>query len=247
MKGPRANWLADEKNPLSTRVIVNRIWQGHFGRGIVGTPNDFGVMGERPTNQPLLDWLHGVFLDYGWFQASGSILASLGLGFLSAVVVPLVAMLALLPLMIITSLVSYFVNEAISKAKYAESKDFHEEAPLTWLVWITSIISIVVTFAASKWLLGGIDFNGTKLENLWWALSVIISCGTIAGALIPEFTKVFTSTTCGHVDEVVNASKQGGASLNILSGFVAGNFSGYWLAPLYACALVFWKPEVRGE
>ena len=101
-------------------------------------------------------------------------------------------------LMIVTSLVSYFINEAISKAKYAALKDFHEEAPLTWLVWITSVISILVTFAASKWLLGGVEFNGTKLENLWWALSVIISCGTIAGALIPEFTKVFTSTTCGH-------------------------------------------------
>ena len=140
----------------------------------------------------------------------------------------IVWLFAMRALMIVTSLVSYFINEAISQAKYAESKDFHEEAPLTWLVWITSIISIVVTFAASKWLLGGVEFNGTKLENLWWALSVIISCGTIAGALIPEFTKVFTSTTCGHVDEVVNASKQGGASLNILSGFVAGNFSAFW-------------------
>ncbi|MFZ9915732.1 MAG: sodium-translocating pyrophosphatase, partial [Phycisphaerales bacterium] len=131
-------------------------------------------------------------------------------------------------LMIITSLASYFINETISKAKYATSKDFHEEAPLTWLVWITSILSIVVTFVASKWLLGGIEYKGVVLENLWWALSIIISCGTIAGALIPEFTKVFTSTTCGHVDEVVNASKQGGASLNILSGFVAGNFSAFW-------------------
>jgi K(+)-stimulated pyrophosphate-energized sodium pump len=81
---------------------------------------------------------------------------------------------------------------------------------------------------ASKWLLGGIQYNGATLENLWWTLSVIISCGTIAGALIPEFTKVFTSTTSGHVEEVVNASRQGGASLNILSGFVAGNFSAFW-------------------
>jgi K(+)-stimulated pyrophosphate-energized sodium pump len=140
----------------------------------------------------------------------------------------IVWLFAMRALMIVTSLVSYFINEAISKAKYANSKDFHEEAPLTWLVWITSILSIVVTFAASKVLLGGITYNGAELPNLWFALSMIISCGTIAGALIPEFTKVFTSTTCGHVDEVVNASKQGGASLNILSGFVAGNFSAFW-------------------
>ena len=131
-------------------------------------------------------------------------------------------------LMIVTSLVSYFINDAISKARFATAKSFHEEAPLTWLVWITSILSIAVTFGASKMLLGDITYNGTALPNLWFALSMIISCGTIAGALIPEFTKIFTSTNSGHVKEVVNASKQGGASLNILSGFVAGNFSAFW-------------------
>ncbi|MDA1106468.1 MAG: sodium-translocating pyrophosphatase [Planctomycetota bacterium] len=137
-------------------------------------------------------------------------------------------------LMIVTSLVAYFVNEAISKARFATSKSFHEEAPLTWLVWITSILSIAVTFVASKWLLGGIEYSPidgeppTPLPNLWWSLSMIISCGTIAGALIPEFTKVFTSTSCAHVREIVNASKQGGASLTILSGLVAGNFSAFW-------------------
>ena len=140
----------------------------------------------------------------------------------------IVWLFAMRALMIVTSLASYFINEAISKARYATLKDFHEEAPLTWLVWITSVLSIVVTFVASKVLLGDISYGGNPLPNLWWALSVIISCGTIAGALIPEFTKVFTSTTSGHVDEVVNASKQGGASLNILSGFVAGNFSAFW-------------------
>ncbi len=140
----------------------------------------------------------------------------------------IVWLFAMRALMIVTSLASYFINEAISKARYASLKDFHEEAPLTWLVWITSILSIVVTFVASKVLLGGVEYAGNPLPNLWWALSIIISCGTIAGALIPEFTKVFTSTTSGHVDEVVNASKQGGASLNILSGFVAGNFSAFW-------------------
>jgi K(+)-stimulated pyrophosphate-energized sodium pump len=107
-------------------------------------------------------------------------------------------------------------------------KDFHEEAPLTWLVWITSILSIVVTFGASYVLLKDAKVGDIEMPKLWWALSVIISCGTIAGAVIPEFTKIFTSTTSAHVKEVVTASKQGGASLNILSGFVAGNFSAFW-------------------
>ena len=142
-------------------------------------------------------------------------------------------------LMIVTSLVAYFVNEAISKARFATSRHFHEEAPLTWLVWITSILSIGVTFVASKWLLGDVEYNGQKLDNLWVALSVIISCGTIAGALIPEFTKIFTSTSSGHVKEVVNASKQGGASLTILSGFVSGNFSAFWTGLVIAGLMAF--------
>ena len=114
-------------------------------------------------------------------------------------------------LMIVTSLVSYFVNEAVSKAKYANQKDFDFEAPLTHLVWITSAVSIVITFGASYFLLAkqaGMD------PALWWVLSAIISCGTVAGALIPEFTKVFVSTTSRHVREVTNCSKHGGASLN---------------------------------
>ena len=128
-------------------------------------------------------------------------------------------------LMILTSLVSYFINSGITTAKYGNSKKFNFEAPLTSLVWITSIISIIVTFVASYVLLGSLD---DKYPGLWWALSIIISCGTIAGALIPEFTKVFTSTNSRHVKEVVGASRHGGASLNILSGFVAGNFSAFW-------------------
>ncbi len=127
-------------------------------------------------------------------------------------------------LMIITSLVSYFINNAVSQAKYGSEKDFDLEAPLTSLVWITSLVSIAVTFAASAVLLK----NLTGFADLWWVLSVIVSCGTLAGALIPEFTKIFTSTHSRHVREVVNASKHGGASLNILSGFVAGNFSAFW-------------------
>ena len=131
-------------------------------------------------------------------------------------------------LMILTSLVSYFVNNGISTAAFAGKKEFNFEHPLTNLVWITSIVSIGVTFAASYFLLNANDLD-PKYADLWWALSVIISCGTIAGALIPEFTKIFTSTSSRHCEEVVNASKQGGPSLNILSGFVAGNFSAFWL------------------
>src|SRR5436309_5640653 len=133
-------------------------------------------------------------------------------------------------LMIVTSLVSYFLNEGISKAKFGGKKDFDFEAPLTHLVWITSAISIGVTFLASKVLLGDFkDASGAAQPALWWVLSVIISCGTVAGALIPEFTKIFVSTTSRHVREVTNCSKHGGASLNILSGFVAGNFSAFWM------------------
>jgi K(+)-stimulated pyrophosphate-energized sodium pump len=129
-------------------------------------------------------------------------------------------------LMIATSLASYFLNEVFSKALYGSKKDFDFEAPLTHLVWITSAVSIIVTFVASWFLLAkqpGLD------ASLWWVLSAIISCGTVAGALIPEFTKVFVSTTSRHVREVTNCSKHGGASLNILSGFVAGNFCAFWM------------------
>jgi K(+)-stimulated pyrophosphate-energized sodium pump len=130
-------------------------------------------------------------------------------------------------LMIATSLISYFLNEALTKAKYNGKKDFDFEEPLTHLVWITSLVSIAVTFLAS-WLLLR-NQTGIDDPRLWWVLASIISCGTIAGAVIPEFTKVFTSTNSQHVKEVVNCSKHGGASLNILSGFVAGNFSAFWM------------------
>ena len=128
-------------------------------------------------------------------------------------------------LMILTSLVSYFINKGMTSSLYGDKKKFDFEQPLTNLVWITSIISILVTFCASYVLLGDPD---PKYPGLWWALSIIISCGTIAGALIPEFTKVFTSTKSRHVQEVVGAARHGGASLDILSGFVAGNFSAFW-------------------
>ncbi|MBI4211492.1 MAG: sodium-translocating pyrophosphatase [Deltaproteobacteria bacterium] len=125
-------------------------------------------------------------------------------------------------LMIITSLVSYFFNKKLSQELYGDLHDFNPEAPLTHLVWITSIVSIAVTVVASYLLLA------ENYGALWWTLSVIISCGTLAGALIPEFTKAFTSTHSRHVQEVVTSSRQGGASLNILSGLVAGNFSAFW-------------------
>ncbi len=125
-------------------------------------------------------------------------------------------------LMIVTSVASYVVNAAVARAQNAGKDKMDFEAPLTSLVWICSIVSILVTFAVSKWMLGGLG------GNLWLTLSIIISCGTIAAAVIPEFTKVFTSSHSRHVKEVVAASKEGGASLNILSGMVAGNFSVFW-------------------
>ncbi|MDO8349371.1 MAG: sodium-translocating pyrophosphatase, partial [Planctomycetota bacterium] len=129
-------------------------------------------------------------------------------------------------LMIVTSLISYFGNEVLSRSMFSGKKDFDFEAPLTHLVWITSGVSIAVTFVASYVLLSKQPgFDG----NMWWVLSCIISCGTVAGALIPEFTKIFTSTKSRHVREVTNCSKHGGASLNILSGFVAGNMSAFWM------------------
>ena len=136
-------------------------------------------------------------------------------------------------LMILTSLVSYYINEKFTVAKYGKSKTFDPEKPLTHLVWLTSAISIGVTFGASYLLLKPDAVADVKLpENLWWVLSIIISCGTAAGALIPEFTKIFTSTKSKHVNEVVTSANQGGASLGILSGFVAGNFSAFWTGSL---------------
>ena len=127
-------------------------------------------------------------------------------------------------LMIITSIFAFYINNFFSAFKYGKKEELDFEAPLTNLVWITSILSIIVTFVASYFLIP--DLNGNT--DMWWILSLIISCGTIGGAIIPEFTKIFTSPKSGHVREVVNAGKEGGASLTILSGFVAGNFSAFW-------------------
>ena len=127
-------------------------------------------------------------------------------------------------LMVITSIVAYWVNKAFCKAKYAGKDSLDFEKPLTSLVWFASVLSIAVTYVVSYLQLGNIAGQ----PNLWWQLASIISMGTLGAALIPEITKIFTSPKSGHVMEVVKASHHGGASLNILSGFVAGNFSGFW-------------------
>jgi K(+)-stimulated pyrophosphate-energized sodium pump len=128
-------------------------------------------------------------------------------------------------LMIVSSAISYFVNEAITKARYENADKLNFEAPLTQLVWITSIVSILFTFAASYALIPTLGTDDTE----WWKLSAIITCGTLAGAIIPELIKVFTSTESAHVAEVVTSSREGGPSLNILSGLTAGNFSAFWM------------------
>jgi len=125
-------------------------------------------------------------------------------------------------IMLFTSILSYYINQGIATAKYKNSLKFNFENPLTALIWITSIVSIVATFIASYFMLKDME-NG-----MWWKLASIISCGTLAAAVIPELTKVFTSSSSRHVREVVTASREGGASLNILSGMVAGNFSAFW-------------------
>ncbi len=126
--------------------------------------------------------------------------------------------------MIVTSAVSYGINGVYNRGKFGESKKFNFEHPLTSLIWLTSFVSIAMTYLLSYLLIPALG-DGT----LWWKLSTIITCGTLAGAIIPELVKIFTSTNSGHVREVVTASREGGASLNILSGLVAGNFAAYWL------------------
>ncbi len=126
--------------------------------------------------------------------------------------------------MLVSSSGAYFLNGAIAHAKYANSDEMDFEAPLTSLVWITSIVSIILTFIVSYYMIPTLGDG-----SLWWKLASIISCGTLAGAIIPELVKVFTSTSSSHVQEVVTSAKEGGASLGILSGLVAGNFSAYWL------------------
>jgi K(+)-stimulated pyrophosphate-energized sodium pump len=140
----------------------------------------------------------------------------------------LVWIFAIRIIMVLASGASYFINEAMARAKYLDAPKMNFEAPLTTLVWLTSIISIALTYIASWLLLGDADKLAGHAD-MWWKLATIISCGTLAGAIIPEFVKIFTSVHSRHTREVVTSSEQGGASLNILSGLVAGNFSAYWL------------------
>ncbi|MFI5212045.1 MAG: sodium-translocating pyrophosphatase [Ignavibacteria bacterium] len=135
-------------------------------------------------------------------------------------------------LMIGTSIVSFYINGIWAKAKYGNKEDLDFEKPLTSLVWITSIISMIVTFVSSKMLIGHLP------NNLWMTLSIIISCGTLGAALIPEFTKIFTSPKSKHVNEVVTASREGGASLTILSGLVAGNFAAFWIGMVFFVLMI---------
>jgi len=147
----------------------------------------------------------------------------------NAQVALLVWIFALRVVMIISSGGSYFINAAVTKSRYKTADKMNFEAPLTSLVWLTSIVSIILTFVVSYVLIGGNSEIGASHPKYWWMLSIIISMGTLAGALIPELVKVFTCTKSAHVKEVVTSSREGGPSLNILSGFVAGNFSAYYI------------------
>jgi K(+)-stimulated pyrophosphate-energized sodium pump len=149
-------------------------------------------------------------------------------------------------LMIITSVFSYWINGAISRAMFLTKAKFNFETPLTSLVWITSIVSIIVTYSVSHVMLGG-----EMPSSLWWRLSTIISCGTLGAAIIPELTRVFTSAHSRHVQEVVSASREGGASLNVLSGLVAGNFGAFWkgvaIVALMAVSFIVATPVATSE
>ncbi|HCF62302.1 MAG TPA: sodium-translocating pyrophosphatase, partial [Myxococcales bacterium] len=136
--------------------------------------------------------------------------------------------------MLLTSMIAYGINDVLAKAKYAKADKMDFEAPLTTLVWITSIISVGATYLAS-WL---IIPNLAGDSSLWWKLATIITCGTLAGAIIPEVVKVFTSTRSAHVKEIITSSREGGASLNILSGLVAGNYSAFWMGAVVIVGLM---------
>ena len=137
----------------------------------------------------------------------------------------LVWIFAMRVMMVLSSGISYFLNAAWAKSRFANAEEMNFETPLTSLVWLTSLVSIAATYVVSYAMIPNLLGD----TSLWWKLSTVITCGTFAGAVIPELVKVFTSTESRHVREVVSSSREGGASLNILSGFVAGNFSAYWL------------------
>jgi K(+)-stimulated pyrophosphate-energized sodium pump len=138
-------------------------------------------------------------------------------------------------MMIVASGISYLFNEAVVKGRYANADKMNFESPLTQLVWVTSLVSVAMTYVVSYLLIPRLGGGGD--ESLWWKLATIITCGTLAGAIIPEMIKVFTSTSSKHVKEVVTASREGGPSLNILSGLTAGNFSAYWMGVVFVALM----------
>jgi len=156
----------------------------------------------------------------------------------------LVWIFAMRIVMVLASVGSYFANEAVAKARYASADKMDFEQPLTQLVWLTSIVSVALTFVVSYLLIPNLNGDST----LWWKLSAIITCGTLAGAIIPELIKVFTSTNSRHVREVVTASQEGGASLNVLAGLTAGNFSAYWMGVVTAIlmGIAYWVSTTTG-
>ncbi|MCG3122823.1 MAG: putative K(+)-stimulated pyrophosphate-energized sodium pump [Phycisphaerales bacterium] len=187
----------------------------------------YGVTGVALISFIMLAILPGLYLPPGTTAATASAdqLAQAAAAASTVQVQLLVWIFVMRIIMVVASAAAYFFNHVLARGKYAQADHMNFEKPLTSLVFITSGLSIVLTFIASKLLIPDIAGDTT----LWWKLSTIITCGTLAGAIIPELVKVFTSTESRHVREVVTSSEQGGASLNILSGFVAGNFSAYWL------------------
>ncbi len=187
----------------------------------------YGVTGVALISFIMLAILPSLYLDPG-VTAAGATEAQMATAKAAAGAVQvklLVWIFMMRIIMVLASAAAYFVNQAMAKAKYGSAAHMDFEKPLTSLVFITSGLSIILTYVASALLIP--DINGDT--SLWWKLSTIITCGTLAGALIPEMVKIFTSVKSRHVREVVTSSEQGGPSLNILSGFVAGNFSAFWL------------------
>jgi len=170
---------------------------------------------------------------------------SAGANFEQVQVQLLVWLFVMRAMMIVASVAAYYLNERWTESQYGNAEKMDFEHPLTRLVWITSFISIGLTYAVSWLLIPSLGGN----SNLWWQLSTIISCGTLAGAIIPELVKVFTSTSSAHVKEVVTSSREGGASLNILSGLVAGNFSCLWLGLSITglMAVAYWISTIGGS
>jgi len=179
----------------------------------------YGVTGVALITFILLGVTPGVFAKQGLSPDAAAAMASV------IKVQLLVWIFVIRVVMLVAAAAAYFINDAIAKARYSNAQKMNFEVPLTWLVWITSFTSIALTYAISAVIIPNLGGDPT----LWWKLSTIVSCGTLAGALIPELVKVFTSTESRHVREVVISAREGGASLGILSGFVAGNFSAYYL------------------